>query len=177
MTRIPDGYNVLDTTFFLALLMDTIDIDRNERIAQSEIALLDDTAREGKIYNAHHFKQIIDYYITLNGDTNIRNVPWNDLIQFQQTQPDFNHLHPDLMRYVLPNKNPEEFEEILIVDYNDSGRFYHSDEIELLENLDIVTFSPILACDYQFNQFGYNYAISFLYNIRTQKAFRFEFQN
>lgn len=169
-------YNVLDSSFLMALFMDTIDTDNNERAAQSEIVLSNPFFRQGSIYNKAHLDHIIRYYVSITSDANIYNVPWEGLVQYHDHPADFNHVTPQLMNFILPYSNSvNEFNTLVIEDANESGRF-SDDEITRMNQLGISFYEPLLQCAYSFNQFGYNYQISFLYDIRSKKAFRFEYK-
>jgi len=75
-------YEIADGDLFERLLLDTIDNDEEERGASTEIVLKDYNFKNGKIENKKHFDKIVDYYIEITHDENIKKVPWDDLIFF-----------------------------------------------------------------------------------------------
>ncbi len=81
-------YNVLDSDFLISLILDTIDLDDVERVAQSEISLVDVKFKNGKITNSRHFKQILNYYTNIVKDTNAKRVPWDEIIFFGEVKKD-----------------------------------------------------------------------------------------
>ncbi|EDM23423.1 hypothetical protein FE773_00195 [Caminibacter mediatlanticus TB-2] len=75
-------YNVNDFFYFKNLLLDTYDLDLNERDSYTEIALYDNTFQDGEIYNFKQFKKILDIYAKQRNDKNIYKIPWKKLIYF-----------------------------------------------------------------------------------------------
>ena len=75
-------YNVSDFYYFKNLLLDTYDLDLNERNNYTEIANYDDTFQDGEIYNFAQFKKILDVYSKQRNDKNIYKIPWKKLIYF-----------------------------------------------------------------------------------------------
>ena len=82
LKNIGETYNILDISFFIALLEDTIDEDDISRQSLSEISREDLKFSNSHIVNMSHFKKIIKYYVTTTRDTNILSVPWDKLIYF-----------------------------------------------------------------------------------------------
>lgn len=82
LKNIGETYNILDISFFIALLEDTIDEDDVSRQSLSEISREDLTFSNSHIVNMNHFEKIINYYVTTTRDTNILSVPWDELIYF-----------------------------------------------------------------------------------------------
>ena len=80
--NICETYNILDPSFLVALILDTIDTDVVSRQALSEISQEDIKFSNSKIINMKHFEKIVDYYIKITQDSNIKNVPWSRLIYF-----------------------------------------------------------------------------------------------
>ncbi len=82
ISNIGETYNILDISFFKALILDTIDSDYTTREALSEIAQKNLRFSNSKIYSMSHFEQIVKYYVETTRDTNILKVPWQKLIFF-----------------------------------------------------------------------------------------------
>jgi len=82
LKNIGETYNILDISFFIALLEDTIDEDDISRQSLSEISREDLKFSNSHIVNMSHFKKIIKYYVTTTRDTNLLSVPWDKLIYF-----------------------------------------------------------------------------------------------
>ena len=68
-----------DPFIFLSLLLDSVDLDHNERATQSEIAEEEPNFREGKIYDFEQFKKIEDYYYKMTLDSSIYKIDKEDL--------------------------------------------------------------------------------------------------
>jgi len=86
LKNIGESYNILDISFLIALLEDTIDEDDVSRQALSEISREDIKFSNSHIVNRRHFKKILDYYEEVVKDSSVLNVPWNELIYFGKSQ-------------------------------------------------------------------------------------------
>jgi len=75
-------YNVLDSTFFISLVLDTIDTDENARQALSEISVENLKYTNGSIADKREFKVLERYYAEVAQDKNIFNIPWDQFIYF-----------------------------------------------------------------------------------------------
>ena len=82
LQNILEYYQVLDPIFLENLILDTIDLDKNERLGGSEIVLKNPFFKQGKIYNYTHLKQILDYYFNITKDKKIYKIPWRKLFVF-----------------------------------------------------------------------------------------------
>lgn len=95
--------NIADSSFFLNLLLDTIDSDTKERVYGSEIVKTQHFFRDGKIHSFEHFKKIQDYYAMQRNDKNIYKIKWRELIGFENQTLDINFASKNLLQYLLPN--------------------------------------------------------------------------
>ncbi len=82
LKNICEKYNILDPSFFISLVLDTIDKDSLAREALSEISLQNPKYSNGTIYDLNQFKVLESYYANLVQDKNIFSVPWGQLIYF-----------------------------------------------------------------------------------------------
>ncbi len=108
--NICETYNILDPSFLVALILDTIDEDETSRQALSEISMEDIRFSNSRIVDMKHFEKIVDYYVQATQDTNIKIVPWENLIYFgdnQKTILDCDRLSKELI-YAL-RLNAEDF--------------------------------------------------------------------
>lgn len=80
--NIAHKYNLSNPNMFLSLLLDTIDEDKQERSAFSEIALTNRDFRNGAIFNFSHLQYILDVYYEQSRDNSVFNIPWKDLVFF-----------------------------------------------------------------------------------------------
>ena len=90
-----DKYNIEDSEFLKALILDTIDTDKEEREDKSEISLYE-PFENGQIYNQKQFQKIIDYYYNITKDKNIYKIPFKDIFSFNAIYTDCNHLSYDI---------------------------------------------------------------------------------
>ena len=82
LQNICETYNILDPSFFISLILDTIDEDTLEREALSEISLHKIKYSNGTVYDKTQFKTLEKYYADVAQDKNIFSVPWERLIYF-----------------------------------------------------------------------------------------------
>ena len=120
LLNILENYQILDPVFFEDLILDTIDLDKIERVGGSEIILKNPFFKQGKIYNFTHLKEIINYYYSFTKDKNIYKVPWKKLFFFGNGNSiiDCDLLSKDVAKFLgltLPEKisckNLKNFEE------------------------------------------------------------------
>jgi len=86
LQNICETYNILDSSFFIALLLDTIDEDEVSRQALSEISRENIKFSNLRLIDMSHFETLLDYYTEITKDDNIKKVPWGKLIYFGDTQ-------------------------------------------------------------------------------------------
>ena len=86
LKNIAQSYNILDISFFIALLEDTIDEDDISREAFSEISREDIRFSNSRIINNRHFRRILEYYVDIVKDKSVLKVPWEKLIYFGKTK-------------------------------------------------------------------------------------------
>ena len=82
LENILNYYQVGDPLFFEDLVLDTIDLDKKERVGGSEIVLQKPFFKQGKIYNYKHFKEILDYYVKFTNDKSVYKIPWQKFFIF-----------------------------------------------------------------------------------------------
>ncbi|MFK5882372.1 MAG: hypothetical protein QM482_09180 [Sulfurospirillum sp.] len=82
LQNICETYNILDASFFISLVLDTIDKDTLERQALSEISLHDLKYSNGRIYSKKQFETLEKYYADVVQDKNIFSVPWDRFVYF-----------------------------------------------------------------------------------------------
>jgi len=80
--NILEYYQTADPLLLKDLLLDTLDLDKKEREANSEIILKKPFFKQGKIYTFNQFKKILDYYKNLTNDNSIYKIPWQKLFFF-----------------------------------------------------------------------------------------------
>jgi hypothetical protein len=102
LTRILTVYNVSDTILLISMIADSIDMDTNERSTGSEITLDDPDFMQGRLYNMHHFKQLLNAYKRQTLDFNVDDIPWENLIGFRNDKIDFNHIEPETLQFIDP---------------------------------------------------------------------------
>ncbi len=101
-------YEVSDEDYFIRLLLDTLDYDESERGANTEIVLKESSFINGKIENKKHFDKILDYYVSVTNDENIKKIPWDKLIFFGDRDKkyilDCDRMYPELVEVLFGMK-------------------------------------------------------------------------
>ena len=82
LQNICEAYNILDSSFFISLVLDTIDNDTLERQALSEISLYNLKYSNGLVSGKKQFEELQRYYANVVQDKNIFRVPWDRFIYF-----------------------------------------------------------------------------------------------
>ena len=78
-------FDIKEPDFLLALIMDTIDKDSEERMADSEIAIHDRRFANGAIWSLRQFYKILSYYYRYTRDESVFLPDWS---KFIYTDPD-----------------------------------------------------------------------------------------
>ena len=81
LNNILEKYEVADPIFFKALLLDSLDLDKEERQGYSEIILSDENFKNGAL-RFKSFNKILKYYAQKRDDKNIFKIPWKKYIFF-----------------------------------------------------------------------------------------------
>lgn len=164
-----------DPAFFLALLLDTIDEDTNERTYGSEIAE-NRPFRQGAIVSWTHFEQIKRYYREQRNDTQVDKIPWKSYINFHEESMDFNYVQPKLLDLMLPDVSIDSMIHTTRYDSFDDIDFMTSDDIALAKSFGMNLFEPVVRCNLIFTQFGYNSHAQFTYNLKKRRVYDFDIQ-
>ena len=172
-------HKVKDPEFFVDLLLDTIDKDQEEKNSgsQSEISLQNPIFRNGKIYNKKHFDMILNYYVSITNDEDIRKVPFNEIISFDAPSIDINFANEQLLNTIfydantfslnLIKKHTTVYEKLEDLPFDEfylkeikKGRFGHS----------ITTNSTLIKVFIEFTyKTQFKSKISFLYDTKEKK--------
>ncbi len=172
--RILTVYNLSDKILFLSMVADTLDIDLEERMPGSEIALENPFFRQGRIYDLRHFNKIISAYKRQTLDFNVDSIPWKELIGFNADSIDFNRIEPVVLQHLVPEIDPE------------SAPNYTSEKVDLYESMDELPFeeetkkrleemglrfySPYVSAVMNIKEGDHKSRITFAYNLKNKKV-------
>lgn len=165
------AHNVIDSKYFLNILLDSIDTDLDERVYESEIALLDSDFEQGLILSMNHFDKILSFYKLKVQDYNIDKVPWDKIIGFGGDSIDINYMSADLLAYILPMEK-----EALIMLLNDNRPItsleavFSLEDKETLDALSVKTFVPSIKCFVNIDVLERTAKANFIYNLNTKRA-------
>jgi len=171
--RILQTFNVQNKELFIAMIEDTLDKDLDERIPGSEIALYDKRFAQGSIENEKKFRMLIDAYIRLTEDGNIKKVPWEEIVSFYNKQIDINYVSPTLLRLMLPYLDAQVIERIttkrdrLYKDVNDLP--LAKEDKEELKKYGFSGFVPVVRGELVVKQQSEERA-RFVYDIKQKKV-------
>ncbi|MDR1460729.1 MAG: hypothetical protein LBI78_03715 [Campylobacteraceae bacterium] len=162
-------YRVINSNFFLSILLDAIDIDKNERTYASEASLQNYKFSDGGIDSKESFNYLLDYFVANGGDARIYDIPWEDVIGFVGISIDFNYIKEPLFTLIKKEYNLHSLNQDEIVSSYDELMISSSDR-EKLTNLGIGFFSPKILCSMSFFYLGQTKLLNFLYDIRSEKV-------
>ncbi|NWF66095.1 MAG: hypothetical protein HXX81_01370 [Campylobacterales bacterium] len=166
-------YEVMDSSYFFSILLDTLDNDSEERIFQSEIIIDEPFFTNGKIVSIEHLKYILDYYVEKRDDINIKKIPWNEFFDFESQNSDFNYLDYRLINFIVQGiANDNTFHDEIFHNYEEIG--LTDEDKKKFESIKINFFEPLLNCRMKFNYLDQQITIDFLYDIKNKKAYNFE---
>lgn len=175
--RILQFYSVADAELLLAMIADTIDGDLDERLPGSEIALEEPDFSQGRIYDLHHFRQILAAYKRQTRDYNVDTVPWRMLIGFRNSGIDFNHITAQTLHFIAPDLDESVVAELTTdrVDVYDNfdGLSLDDETVKTLEGFNVAFYNPQIVGS--FHVFGDKQKVSytFAYDLSTQKVSQF----
>jgi len=177
--RVLQFYNVADTELLLAMIADAIDDDLDERLPGSEIALQAPDFTQGRIFDLHHFRQILAAYKRQTLDYSVDAIPWETLIGFRNTGIDFNHITADTLRFIAPDIDETTLADLTTnrVDlYEQTADLPLSPEdVKMLEDMNVTFYSPRIVGN--LHVLGENRKVSytFAYDLSTQQVSQFAF--
>jgi hypothetical protein len=162
-------YKVTNSNFFLSILLDAIDEDKNERVYASEAALQDYKFNDGGINSKESFNYILDYFTANGGDAKIYNIPWEDIIGFFGKDTDFNYIKEPLFALIKKEYNLHSLEQDGIISSYDELRLSLDDK-EKLKALNIGFFSPRVFCSVNLFYLEQTKTLNFLYDMESKKV-------
>ncbi|MDR3178255.1 MAG: hypothetical protein LBT96_04645 [Campylobacteraceae bacterium] len=163
-------YRVTNSHFFLSVLLDAIDRDRNERTYLSEAALKDYRFNDGGINSKESFRYLLDYFTANGGDAKIYNIPWEEIIGFIGEDIDFNYMKEPLFTLIKKEYNLHSLEQdgAIINSYDELN--IPLDDKEKLKALKIGFFSPRILCSVNFFYLKQTKSFNFLYDMESKKV-------
>ncbi len=171
LQKICDDYNVLDSSFFIALVLDTIDTDVISRQALSEISMQNIRYSNGKIFDKAQFEVLKKYYAGVVQDKNIFAIPWKKFIYFGDTKPgivDCDRMSKEMIDMLgLQSENYIGCDDLKSVEYKDIASKYNLKKFNKVDHYYI-----LVRIYYQVNLIKDR--ASFVYDIKTKKASSFE---
>ncbi|MDR0408464.1 MAG: hypothetical protein LBH45_06095 [Campylobacteraceae bacterium] len=162
-------YRVTNSNFFLSVLLDAIDKDKNERTYASEAALQSYKFSDGGINSKESFSYLLDYFVANGGDAKIYNVPWEEIVGFFGKDIDFNYIKEPLFTLIKKEYNLHSLTQDEIISSYDELAISASDKNKL-RALNIGFFSPRIFCSMSFFYSGQTKLLNFLYDMETKKV-------
>ena len=176
--RILQTYNVQSKDLFIAMIEDTLDKDLDERMPGSELALYDKRFAQGSIENKRKFQILVDSYVRMTEDGNIKKVPWDDLLSFYAKRIDINYISPKLLRFILPYLDEEAIRKLTserdrLYEKIDDMRLAKEDRDEL-KKYDVSTFVPVVFGELEMELGDRKGRVRFIYDIKQKKVLNIE---
>jgi len=176
--RILQTYNVQNKDLFIAMIEDTLDKDLDERIPGSELALYDKRFAQGSIENERKFQILVDSYVRMTEDGNIKKVPWDDLLSFYAKRIDINYISPKLLRFILPYLDEEAIRKLT----NERDRLYEKiedmhlakEDRDELKKYDVSSFVPVIFGELKMELGDRKGRVRFVYDIKQKKVLNIE---
>jgi hypothetical protein len=169
MQSLLQEYQVTNANFFLSILLDAIDTDKNERTYASEAALRDYKFGDGGINSKESFMYLLDYFAAKGGDARIYNIPWEDIVGFVGEDIDFNYVKETLSTLIKKEYNLSSLHQDEILNSYDELNI-PSDGKEKLKALNIGFFSPRILCSINLFYMKQTMSINFLYDMKSKKV-------
>lgn len=173
------GYNVQEPLYMSELLMDCMDGEK-EAYRTDIFEYLPELYRE-RIADAEHFKQLIDYYVQTRHDDSVRDLPWEELIRFDEhnsTRLDANYVSAELWQMLLPGVGPEMAAELAGHPFayekgEDLG--LSGDYMTQLGDFNLSYYEPVVHVGMQITENNQSADIAFDYDLGTKKAKEFSY--
>jgi len=166
-------YNVANKELFLAMIEDTLDSDLNERMPGSELSLYDRRFAQGRIENKKKFQMLIDAYVKLTEDGNIKKVPWEKLVSFYNHAIDINYISAELLAVMLSYADEASLKNFL----GSRGVYSSIDNLPLpkeerlkLKKYGVTTFVPIVQGHLCMKRPKHDECVRFVYNLAEKKV-------
>jgi hypothetical protein len=163
-------YRVVNANFFMAILLDAIDKDKEERSYLSEAALKSGKFTDGGINSKESFNFLLDYFVANGGDAKIYSAPWFDIIGFWGDGVDFNYMSEPLFELIKKEYNLNSLESGgFVSSYDELTRLSLADK-EKLQALGVVFFAPRIFCDINFFYLNRKKSLKFLYDTNLKRV-------
>jgi hypothetical protein len=162
-------YGVANSNFFLSILLDAIDKDKDERVYASEAALKGYRFNDGGINSKESFDYLLDYFVANGGDAKIYTIPWRDIVGFWGKEIDFNYIKEPLFTLIKREYNLNLLQQDTVINSYDELQISLSDK-EKLKALNIEFFSPRIFCSINFFYMEQTKSFNFLYDMELKKA-------
>lgn len=167
ISKILYNAKVIDSAYFIDILADSIDKDKNERATFSEISIYDLRFEDGFISSMGHLEAIKDYYIKQNGDLAIKKVDFSKYFKFHKGELDINYMQADTIANMLEldigdvkailEKNPK---------ITDLSKVFGAEHNATFNALGISTKARRIICNLDI----------FVYEKKAKASFRFDFK-
>ncbi|MDR2081546.1 MAG: hypothetical protein LBP54_06645 [Campylobacteraceae bacterium] len=162
-------YQIANANFFLSILLDAVDADKNERAYASEAALRDYKFADGGINSKESFMYLVDYFAAKGGDARVYNIPWEDIVGFVGEDIDFNYIKEPLLSLIKKEYNLNSlYQEEILNSYDELN--IPSESKEKLKALNIGFFSPRILCSINLFYMKQTMSLNFLYDIKSKKV-------
>ena len=172
-TNLLSFYQVTEPILFKDLILDTLDLDTQEREGESEIISSNPNFQNGAIYNKKEFREILDYYATKAQDKSVYNIPWDKYIFFgkrsQKNIIDCNLIDKNLANFIGLQSN---------YDIITCKNIQNDDNKKILKAFNIQKFSHNIEywinVDINYTKNSNKHNLTMVYDIKSKKVIKIE---
>ncbi len=167
-------YQVSDSRFFMSLVLDLIDEDKEQRSYGSELAHVEGASVwDGGITNKKAFEKILNAYMKNTSDFRIYKVPWDKIIRFNGEKIDYNYLNSTIKAILERDYgiNTLRSDELI---KSDEDLMLSNAQKSILSDLHVQYYVPVLDCNFNFSYLNNNMSIDFVYDLEKRRISNIE---
>lgn len=162
-------YQLSDTLFLMALLVDTVDANKEERSFESEFTYKDGARMsDGGIFSKQGLDEVLRVYAKLRYDSRVYQVPWEKLIRYSGKNIDYNYLSKNIKEVLQREYGiTPPYSNSLV--QNDEDLTLTNEQKKVFKALNITYYEPDLKCDFEFTYKERSVSANFTYHIQKRR--------
>ncbi len=165
---------VIDPSFLMGLILDTLDADTIERLPGSERILEQSHFRNGKLYHWEQFEDLLAFYAYERDDVRVYDIVWEKYVNVDAKSIDINFASLELLKFLLPTRSIDRnFKERNYQSLDDLG--VDAEQIKNLKALDVGVSTQRVLVHFVYNDFISSGGATFVYDIPTKQKSRLKY--
>jgi hypothetical protein len=177
-----ERYNVQDAAYLTHLFLDAMGGYKEEGY-HTDLFDRQPWMYRDRIADAEHLRQILDFYVQNRRDGSVHQVPWNELVRFDdhnRSTIDANYITPELWAMLQPQLSDDEIALLstppLPYDKSEELPIDETLRSKLVSDFNIVTFDPTVEVTLKLREGdSMQSSVSFEYNMKTKQARNFDY--